>query len=628
MTIKEIAQLAGVSISTVSKIMNHKDSSISSETRERVLRIVKEFNYSPYSNTITCNTKTFILGLLIRSTNINRTMNGIIETASELGYTVLVCNSKESFSEESKGITALCRHRVDGVLWEPVGSESLKYAKGFTASGIPFITFNSYETEDSYNLDFEKMAYDLTLAMIKSHHTDISCLLSPGTRTSGFLNGYRRCLFDAGIPFQESMVYSDITDVLIHKITNHSITGVAASHFSAAMHLYGTLHEMHYQIPYDVSLVSLRDDERTAGDYPHISSITIPYYKFGHCLCKKLIKKIEQSKQSVPLLQTESVLDSAATIAVPFTRRMSKIIVVGSINIDNYLKVNQLPTTGKAIITSNASLYPGGKAINQSIGASKLGCRTALIGNSGNDIDSDLIFSSLQEHGVDSAGVKRSTDSATGKAYIFVQPDGNSMISILSGANSMLTPDDVAHNERLFKNSSYCLVQTEIPSDTVISACMMAHKHGAKTILKPSTCSTLDTELLKYVDIIVPNFDEVNELCHGDTLSKQADYFLSHGVQTVIVTLGQDGCYVKTNEFEENFPAANFQSVDNTGACDAFISALAAYLQFGYCLKKAVKIATYAAGFSIMREGVVPSLIDRNTLESYINQKEPLLLIK
>ena len=49
MTIKEIAALAGVSISTVSKIMNHKDASISPETRERVLRIVKEFNYTPYS---------------------------------------------------------------------------------------------------------------------------------------------------------------------------------------------------------------------------------------------------------------------------------------------------------------------------------------------------------------------------------------------------------------------------------------------------------------------------------------------------------------------------------------------------------------------------------------------------
>ena len=47
MTIKEIAKLAGVSISTVSKIMNNKDESISAETRENVLRIAKEYNYKP-----------------------------------------------------------------------------------------------------------------------------------------------------------------------------------------------------------------------------------------------------------------------------------------------------------------------------------------------------------------------------------------------------------------------------------------------------------------------------------------------------------------------------------------------------------------------------------------------------
>ena len=52
MTIKEIAQLAGVSVSTVSKVMNNKDSSISAETRERVLQTAKQFNYVPYAGSL------------------------------------------------------------------------------------------------------------------------------------------------------------------------------------------------------------------------------------------------------------------------------------------------------------------------------------------------------------------------------------------------------------------------------------------------------------------------------------------------------------------------------------------------------------------------------------------------
>ena len=68
MTIKEIAQLSGVSISTVSKIMNHKDEHISPETRDKVLSIAKEYNYSPYAFARnTSISKSFLLGVLLRS---------------------------------------------------------------------------------------------------------------------------------------------------------------------------------------------------------------------------------------------------------------------------------------------------------------------------------------------------------------------------------------------------------------------------------------------------------------------------------------------------------------------------------------------------------------------------------
>ena len=109
-------------------------------------------------------------------------------------------------------------------------------------------------------------------------------------------------------------------------------------------------------------------------------------------------------------------------------------------------------------------------------------------------------------------------------------------------------------------------------------------------------------------------------------MKEQAEALLECGIETVIITLGERGCYVRTKDWEESFPAAVFTPVDNTGASDAFISALASYLMYGYPLKKAVHIATYAAGFCISREGVVPALIDKSSLESYINQTEPELL--
>ena len=628
MTIKEIAALAGVSISTVSKIMNHKDASISPETRERVLRIVKEFNYTPYSGVAaSADPDPFVIGVLVRSAETNLALNGIISAARELGYTVLVTESDGQEELELRGILALCRHRVSGVLWEPLNERSLSYADRFAASRIPFLLFNSANADGALNIDFERMGYDASMALIQSHHTEIACLLSPGTRTERFLSGYRRCLFESGIPYQEGLIFHEVDDSLIHKITRHAVTGVVSSHFKTALCLYRDLNALHYQIPRDVSLVSLRNDSREFTAYPEISTLTIPHFHFGRHLGAQLISLIENPDHAPAPFGEHPSLDNSATIDIPLTRRTQPIIVVGSINIDTYLKMDRLPSTGKSTLTTSSAIYAGGKGMNQAVGASRLGGHVALIGAVGNDVDADLIYSSLREQGIDTGGVRSTAGSVTGKAYIFVQRDGDSLISILAGANASLSEEDIYRNRRYFENGRFCLVQTEVPPDAVLAACRTARACGVTTILKPASCLSLAPELLKYVDILVPNQDEITLLCPEGTLEEKADFFLKQGVQTVIITLGADGCYVKTAEWAEFFPAEKFQAIDNTGACDAFISALAVYLQKGRSLRQAVRIATFAAGFCITREGVVPSLIDRGSLEAYIAQQAPELLI-
>ena len=250
-----------------------------------------------------------------------------------------------------------------------------------------------------------------------------------------------------------------------------------------------------------------------------------------------------------------------------------------------------------------------------------------LIGNVGSDIDSASVYKTLKEYGVESFGVKRCNQEKTGKAFIFVESSGHSMISILSGANSILSPEDIKKRKRFFKNTGYCLIQSEIPLDTVAEACRTAHESGARTILKPSVCGAIPPEVLSMVDILVPNEEELNELCPGpSTLQEKTASLLECGIETVIVTLGENGCYVRSAGLEKHFPAVPFPSVDNTGASDAFISALASYLLYGCSMEEAVRIACYAAGFCISREGVVPSLIDKRSLETYIKQKEDSLL--
>ena len=130
MTIKEIAGLAGVSISTVSKIINNKDQDINPETRKRVLKIVKEYNYTPYGTVRNISqAKTFLLAVLLRSCDENSPfIYGVLQTAQAYGYNIMLFDSQDDATMELRHITTICRNNADGLIWEPVSGQSREYA--------------------------------------------------------------------------------------------------------------------------------------------------------------------------------------------------------------------------------------------------------------------------------------------------------------------------------------------------------------------------------------------------------------------------------------------------------------------------------------------------------------------
>lgn len=636
MTIKEIAQLAGVSVSTVSKVVNQNDDSISAATRTKVLDIVKKYNYMPYSSVSKKNAKTFLLGVLVRSLEAaSKAIKGIMDQAEKSGYVCLILESQDNPDLELKHMTALTANRVDGVIWEPIRNYPLTEASmkkssktealtHLNHSKIPFVTWG-YPENTMLSIDYTQLAYCATEMLIKVGHRDIACILEPENRQY-FEEGYRQCLYDHQLLYQEEDVFEQIDDTLALKLSTHTVSAVVCATYQQALKLYEKASMLRCMIPDDFSLVSLRRENEGAS-YPHISTVPIPQTQLGNHLCSSLIGILEKDQTEIRPFVPHIAVDCINTISKPFFMRERKIVVAGSVNMDIYLTFRSLPHTGKAVSTSLHASYPGGKGVNQAIGAAKLGHRVSIIGRVGNDIESEQIYAAMKENAIDCANLRRSTDSDTGKAYIFLEEKGDSMISLLSGANGLLSEADILDDKRIFDQTAYCLISTEIPMEAVRAACRKAKSKGVKTIVKPSTCPELDDEIMKNIDILVPNFEEINELYPCDLpLSQRADYFLNKGVGLVIITLGAEGGYVKGEGIDEYFPAVEFLSIDNTGAGDAFICALASYLLYGYDLRKAIRIACYASGFCISRQGVVPSLIDKNTLEAYIRQKEPSLL--
>lgn len=632
MTIKDIANLAGVSISTVSKIVNNKAENINIETKNRVLKIVKEYNYTPYGAAKSISSaRTFLIGVLLKRTSqMHLMLNGILQTAQKHGYNVLICDSADNPKQELKHITALCRHKIDGVLWEPVCEESLSQARHFKEQNIPISYINSSFPQEACCLDFSQMGYAAAKKLLDYRHTHICCLTKPGSlRSDMVFEGFKKCLFDHEIPYTEDRKISVFDPDFYTQISRQGFTGVVSTHFESALSLYEKVDSFHYHIPSDLSLVSLREDGREAICFPRISSIRIPYERFGEKACESLIARCEeQSEPEFALFEFGDLLfDHEESISEPPSCRYKKLVSVGSINMDITLNVEEPPSSGSTIITTSSCMALGGKGANQAIASARLGREVTIIGKIGNDYDSTMIYDSLKKEQVLTLGLRRDSASITGKAYIHVQKDAESSITILPGANQNLFPEDISSREHLFEGCGYCLISTEIPVETCICAAETARKYGAQTIVKPAALKTLPDKLLKNTDIFVPNRKEAALLCPQETeVDKQAAFFFSLGCPVVIITLGHRGSYLRTKDMACAFPAAAFPSVDSTGDADAFIAALASYLTEGCPLEKAIPIATYAAGFCVSRTGVVPALVDKASLENHIRIAEPELL--
>lgn len=632
MTIKEIARLANVSPATVSKIINNKDQSINPRTRDRVLRIVKEYNYTPYGTVKNLTQpKSFLLGVLLRNVSqCNRLLKGLLDTAQEHGYQLIFLDSHENVETELKHITTLCKNHVDGVLWEPVSQENSRNEQHFQAQEIPVCYINTDDSIPGYSIDFFRMGYALTQKLIDYRHIKIACLLREDSRRSRLVReGFEKCLYDNRVPYHKDMVITPADEDICSNIMRHHISGIVSSHFVDALNLSRHLEELHYYIPTDLSLVSLAEDSCEPFSASQISSITIPYRQFARHVCEALIARCEKKSQEHPayLFSPDCLLDNEDTIDSPTVLRAKNLVVVGSIHIDITFNVNLLPQTGRTTSILNMSTIAGGKGVNQAVGAARLGREVSLIGYIGHDTDSTLIYDLLKKEQVSTRALQRDMNSQTGKAYIYIVENGESAISVLSGANNALSAADIVRQKHLFKNAGFCLISTEIPMEAAIEAARTARLCGAKNIVKPASIKSIPRELLQYTDIFIPNRKEAASLSPaGLSPEEQAEYFYRQGIDTVIITLGHEGGYLKNNEDAGFFPAADCVAVDSTGGADAFIAALASYLAEGYSLRRAIRIASYAAGICVTRQGVVPALADRSTLETYVKKFESDLI--
>lgn len=309
---------------------------------------------------------------------------------------------------------------------------------------------------------------------------------------------------------------------------------------------------------------------------------------------------------------------------------MAKIVVVGSFNMDLVVRLPAIPRPGETLLGGVFATYPGGKGSNQAVAAARLGGEVIMIGRVGADAFGDQLLAMARSEGIDTRFVGVDPAAATGVALIEVDARGQNSIAVASGANFTLSAADVAAAFAHIERVDLLVMPLETPMDTIVTAAKLARQAGARVLLNPAPAQHLAPELLKDVDVLIPNEHEATfmtgiEIDSQQTARLAADRLLRSGPGGVIVTLGSRGALIAEASGPEiaytETPAFAVDPVDSTAAGDAFVGALAVALGEGLSLPAAARFASAAAAISVTRTGAQPSLPTRVEVESFLRAR-------
>ncbi len=302
---------------------------------------------------------------------------------------------------------------------------------------------------------------------------------------------------------------------------------------------------------------------------------------------------------------------------------LSRVVVVGSINIDLVATVDRFPRAGETVPGRDLRKFPGGKGANQAVAAARLGAATTLVGAVGDDAVGGEILDFLASMGVDRHYLRVQPGAPTGTALITVC-EGENTIVVVPGANATVASGAIEAME--LRGGDIVLCQLEVPLATVIAAIGHARRCGATSILNPAPALPAAARIVADCDIAVMNEVELSSFAHlpiGDDtplprIARAAQQLRGSTSQTIVVTLGRRGAVVSLPDRWIHEPARNVEVVDTTGAGDCFCGALAAALARGAVIEAAVKFANAAASIAVQRMGAGPAMPSLGEVETLL----------
>ena len=304
-TMKQIAQWAGVSTATVSKIINRRDQAISQETRQRVLDLIKAYDYKPNA---------LAKGLKVRKTNtigfilpdisnpfFPEIARGIEDVAKTRDFAVVFCNTDNDVERERDSVLFLQSKMVDGLIFTRSLRESSfeQYLEG----NIPIVVVD--RAVDLKSREIGKIFIDTRSAI----HDSTSLLIERGCRRIGFISamygslqdryeGYCSALKEHGIPVRESLVYGGEYSVETGRLGGGAlldrgeVDGIVCGNDLIATGVMNAAEKRGIRVPEQLKVIGLDNIYFSQYLHPPLTTVEQPAYEMGRAAAEMLISNI------------------------------------------------------------------------------------------------------------------------------------------------------------------------------------------------------------------------------------------------------------------------------------------------------------------------------------------------
>ena len=311
-TIKDVAEQAGVSITTVSHVIN-KTRYVSNELIDRVYEAMRELNYRP--NTLARSLRsgrTKTIGLVIPDISnmfFAEISRKIEDKGFEFDYSVVLCNTDDDPRKEESYIEVLLEKQVDGIIFISAGGAEENLEKPINL-GIPTIVADrdiQGAKSDVVMVDNLKGGYDAARYLISLKHKRIGCISgsSPVTPSAQRLGGYKKALSEVNIKIDDSLIETgdfrveggEVAMRNLLKIINPP-TAVFACNDMMALGAMRAVNDCGLQIPEDISLIGFDNIPISKSVYPALTTIAQPIKEMADLIVGMLVNRITQKKNN------------------------------------------------------------------------------------------------------------------------------------------------------------------------------------------------------------------------------------------------------------------------------------------------------------------------------------------